>query len=405
MLNRLHRNGYVAYLVGGSVRDLLLDNPPKDFDIVTDALPNEIRKLFRNCRLIGRRFRLAHIYFKDELIEVATFRASHQPGEANDDDQHRRTGQGMIIRDNVYGTIEEDVWRRDFTVNALYYNSKDFTLVDFTNGFADLRTKVLRCIGDPQIRFQEDPVRMLRAIRLSSKLNFTIDPQSMIAINKLGHLLAEVSPSRLFEESLKLFQSGYAETTFDQLVKFDLLRYLCPSLAECLRDPANELILEFIYQVLRNTDARIHQGKTVTPVFLFATFLWQPVNNTLQHYLDDGCAYLLALQKAGSDILREQNKSVTVPRRLTVRIRDIWALQHHLLHFTPKRIWRSFYHPSFRAAYDFLLLRSRTDESLAFYADWWTQFQVSHKEQRETLIDDAIKHRQQLLKQNRKHKK
>ncbi|MGZ8193685.1 MAG: polynucleotide adenylyltransferase PcnB, partial [Methylobacter sp.] len=273
VLYRLQKSGFDAYLVGGCVRDLLLGREPKDFDVATNADPEQIRKIFRNCRLIGRRFRLAHIHFGREVIEVATFRGA---GEEQDDKQMLNK-EGRLLRDNVYGTIEEDVWRRDFTVNALYYNIRDFSVVDYTGGMEDHRTGTLRLIGDPETRFREDPVRMLRAVRFAVKLGFKLHPDCEKSIPELAELLSNIPSARLYDETLKLFLSGYALQTFEMLRHYGLFKVLFPATESSLAIEENGFPKLLLIKALENSDNRIAEGKTVTAYFLLAAFLWEPV--------------------------------------------------------------------------------------------------------------------------------
>lgn len=267
VLYRLHHAGFGAYLVGGCVRDLLFNHPPKDYDIATNARPEEIKKLFRNCRLIGKRFRLAHIVFGKEIIEVATFRAHHEKAEA---EHHARMNKGMIVRDNVFGNISDDAWRRDFTINALYYNIADFSVVDYVQGMQDIQSKTLRILGDPETRYQEDPVRLLRAVRIMGKLNLNISPETEEPIIRLSHLLQRVSSARLFQEILKFFSEGNLLTTFRLLEKYKLFAQLFPHTAEIIHHHADAK--QLIEVALMNTDTRLREKKTVSPAFLFAVF-------------------------------------------------------------------------------------------------------------------------------------
>ena len=273
VLYRLKSAGFAAHLVGGGVRDLLLGREPKDFDVATDARPEEVHRLFRNCRLIGRRFRLAHVHFGPEIIEVATFRAA---GVAEEVDEFH-LDNGRIVRDNVYGNIEEDAWRRDFTVNALYYNVADFSVVDYTDGMTDLRQGVLRLIGDPERRYREDPVRMLRAVRFASKLGFRVEPQTEAPLFELGHLLADIPSSRLFEEVLKLFFGGVALQTFEQLRHYGLFGLLFPLTETSLSREEEHFPRTLVSHALANTDERVADGLPVSPTFLFAALLWDPL--------------------------------------------------------------------------------------------------------------------------------
>ena len=385
VLYRLHSAGYGAYLVGGCVRDLLFGYRPKDFDIATDALPEDIRKLFKNCRLIGKRFRLAHIIFGKEIIEVATFRTHHEKAH----EQHgKKSHHGMIIRDNVYGTLEDDVWRRDFTINALYYNIADFSVVDYVGGMDDIKNKLLRIIGDPEQRFLEDPVRLLRAVRFLGKLNIHVSPETEKLLNQLSHLLQHVSPARLFQEVLKLFQEGATAPTFQLLQKYHLFEQLFPQTADVLNQPETRKLLD---EALTSTDARAHEGKTVSPAFLLAVFLWRPV---LQHALQlqaENLPSYAALEKALQTVLLIQTKQLAIPRALLVSIREICMLQHHFNHRHGSRSYRSLEHPRFRAAYDLLLLRAKAGEPVTEVAEWWTAFHLGDHAQREKLLKNGNK--------------
>ena len=373
VLYRLNNAGYQAFLVGGGVRDLLLDRHPKDFDIATDARPEEIRSLFGNCRLIGRRFRLAHVRFGREIIEVVTFRAA-----ANGEHKHRkRADSGRILQDNVYGTIEEDIWRRDFTVNALYYSINDFTVWDYTSGMEDISKRTLRLIGDPETRYREDPVRMLRAVRFSAKLNFDIAADTAAPIRSLGKLLRDVPPARLFEETLKLFHAGSALRTLDLLIQFDLLQYLFPHAADSLRLDSSGEALAFLQAGLANTDRRIKQDLAVTPMFLYAVLMWHPiVDRAAQNRERNDLSEIEALLKACDTIVSEQQSHTSYPRRFSVPMKDMLVMQGRLQNRRGMRALRLLTHKRFRAAYDFLLLRARCGEVDQELADWWTEVQT-----------------------------
>ena len=369
MLYRLHKAGYAAYLVGGSVRDLLLGHHPKDFDVATDATPEEIRKIFNNCRLIGRRFRLAHIHFGREIIEVATFRAGHEQGEGEG-----VTENGLILRDNVFGSLEDDAWRRDFTVNALYYNIDDFSVVDYTGGLADLQAGVLRIIGDAETRFLEDPVRMLRAARFAAKLGFQLDSGMLAHIHALADKLLDVPPARLFEDVLKLFHTGHALRSYEVLRELNLFGYLFAQTDELLAE-ADEYTDSFICQALANTDERIHHGKGVNPAFLFAALLWGPVRQAAGLLEEQGMTHLQALQVAGNEIVAAQLRQISIPKRFSFPMREIWTAQARLPRRQGKRAYRLLEQPRFRAAYDFLMLRCQIGEPLEDLCYWWTRFQ------------------------------
>lgn len=373
VLYRLDRAGYQAFMVGGGVRDLLLDLHPKDFDIATDARPEQIRALFGNCRLIGRRFRLAHVRFGREIIEVVTFRAA-----ANVEHKHREhADSGRILRDNVYGTIEEDIWRRDFTVNALYYRIKDFTVWDYTSGMKDISNRTLRLIGDPGTRYREDPVRMLRAARFAAKLDFVIAAETAAPIKSLGKLLRDVPPARLYDETLKLFHAGYALRSLELLIQFDLLQHLFPHSADSLRAESDGKALAFLQAGLANTDRRINQDLSVTPMFLYAVLLWHPIlKRAAQIREKRDFSEIEALLKACDEIVSEQQTHTAYPRRFSVPMKDMLVMQRRFENRRGMRALRLLTHKRFRAAYDFLLLRARCGEVDQELADWWTEVQT-----------------------------
>jgi poly(A) polymerase len=370
VLYRLNEAGYQAFLVGGAVRDLLLGGHPKDFDIATNATPEEVRGLFRNCRLIGRRFRLAHVVFGREIVEVATFR-----GTVDDGSGDRHLVDGRIVRDNVYGTIEEDALRRDFTVNALYYDIADFSVRDYVGGLRDLEEHTLRLIGDPDSRYREDPVRMLRAARLAAKLDFTIAPETAAPFSKLGSLLADAPPARLFDESLKLFLSGYGLASFHALQTHGLLEHVFPATARSLKSAHADRFRVLLERTLASTDERVRSEKPVTPAFLFAALLWEPVRAAAEESIAKGGDPVAAWAFASERIMSEQAQRVAIPRRFAGSIEEIWILQPRFEQRIKKRVMRLLAHPRFRAAYDFLLLRSSESPALLEMADWWTAAQ------------------------------
>jgi poly(A) polymerase len=368
VLNRLISGGFQAYLVGGSVRDLLLHKAPKDFDVATNATPNEIKNLFRNGRIIGRRFKLVHILFHREIIEVATFRG-HDAVDANQQTNER----GMLVRDNAYGSLDEDAWRRDFTINSLYYNVDDSSILDFTGGVNDVQQKLIRMIGDPVTRYKEDPVRMLRAVRFSAKLHFTLAPETEAPFPQISHLITHISNSRLFDEMTKLYQCGEAETVQKLLVRYGLFDHLCPLTSSLLSSeyPVNALL----GIALENTDIRIRDAKPVTPAFIFAVILWFPMVDRAKQLQESGLDPLPAIEKAMSLVIAEQNLIISVPKRYTQVIREIWLLQYRFAKRLGGRAFNLLQHPRFRAAYDFMALRALAgDESMAL-AEWWTTFQ------------------------------
>ena len=369
VLYRLKSAGYRACLVGGSVRDLLLGREPKDFDVATDARPEQVRELFRNCLLIGRRFRLAHVRYGDEIIEVSTFRAPHDV----QGDEHE--ADGRILRDNVYGSIDEDVWRRDFTVNALYYDIADFSVIDYVNGMADVKAGRIRLIGDPVKRYTEDPVRLLRAVRFAVKLGFRVDPETEKPMFELGHLLDDIPPARLFEETLKLFMGGCAVQTFEQLRHYNLFHCLFPQTDAVLAQQEGGFPHILLVRALENTDARLAEGKPVTPGFLLAALLWAPMHILAQEHMAGGMPPAEAALLAADSVISRQVNATAMPRRFTQMAREIWQLQPRLKRIRGKRPQRLLQHPRFRAAYDFLLLRAEAGEDVKELVEWWTQFQ------------------------------
>lgn len=371
VLYRLHEAGYGAYLVGGAVRDLLLGEHPKDFDIATDATPEQVKHLFRNCRLIGRRFRLAHVVYGREIIEVATFRANSDDGSGD----REQDQEGRVLRDNVYGTIEDDAERRDFTANALYYAISDFSVRDYVGGFEDVNNRVMKLIGDPETRYREDPVRMLRAVRLAAKLRFRIDAASADPIPKLASLLQEASAARLFEECLKLFLSGHAEASFLGLEAHGLLAGLLPETAVALASNRSGALRRMLLEGLRATDARIAADEPVSPAFLFALLLWPAYCRTLAMLQAQGVHVAEAERRAADRVTLHQLTTVALPRRFSLPMQEIWLLQSRFTQRQRKRVVRLLAHPRFRAAYDFLLLRQSASDSHADDIAFWDEAQ------------------------------
>ena len=364
---------------------------PKDFDIATNATPDEIKELFRNCRLIGRRFRLAHIVFGREIIEVATFRGHHD--SASEEEQSckktsKQSEDGMLLRDNIYGTIDEDAERRDFTINALYYSTKDFKVYDFANGVKDVEDKVIRLIGDPETRYREDPVRMLRAIRFATKLDMTISPETSAPIKELSSLMANIPAARMFEEFLKLFISGKSVANYEQLRSYNLFTYFFPAVEQELNNN-NQLLERFILLAMENTDKRMNNDQRVTPAFLFAAMLWYPLQKYIEQInLNNQLAPQDAFFAALSEIMPEQQRSIAIPKRFQAVMKDIWILQDKLARREGKRAFKTFEHPKFRAGYDFLLLRAEIENTpdLIELARWWTDFQTVSNEARMQMI-------------------
>jgi poly(A) polymerase len=417
VLYRLKEAGYQGFLVGGAVRDLLLGLRPKDFDVATNALPDEVRRLFRNCRLIGRRFRLAHVFFGNEIIEVATFRATAAPeredaedpdadaeavpeggGDAGADEavaefsppsdsEHRAFDpRGRILRDNLYGTIEEDVWRRDFAANGLYYNIEDFSIWDFVDGVRDIKARRLKLIGDPETRYREDPVRMLRAVRFAAKLDFSIEPATERPIKQLAYLLDGVPPARLFDEVLKLFLSGFGEKAYRLLQQYGLFEHLFPQSAAAFALPPYAYAGEMLELGLANTDARIAADKPVTPTFLFAVLLWSAVLRELNERNAGPTPDLALLMQACDTVLRAQQSRVAIPRRFAIPMRELLMLQPRFNRRSGVKSLSLLQHPRFRAAYDFLLLRAEAGVADPELAKWWTDIQVLPQEERVALV-------------------
>lgn len=381
MLNRLNGSGFQAYIVGGSVRDLLLNKAPKDFDVATNATPNQVKSLFRNGRIIGRRFKLVHVLFHREIIEVATFR-----GHAALDESQQTNERGMLVRDNTFGSLDEDAWRRDFTINSLYYNIVDSSIIDFTGGVKDVQDKLIRMIGDPVTRYTEDPVRMLRAIRFSAKLHFNLAPETEAPFPEISSLITHVSNSRLFDEMTKLYQCGNAETVQKLLMQYGLFQHLCPQTTALFNSqyPVNALLAI----ALENTDTRIQDDKPVTPAFLFAVILWFPMIERSKQLQSAGMDPLPAVEKAMSIVIAEQNKIISIPKRYTQIIREIWLLQYRFVKRLGGRAFNLLQHPRFRAAYDFMALRALAGDESMELAQWWTSFQEASDEVRNQMVTE-----------------
>ncbi len=390
VLYRLRDAGYAAYLVGGAVRDLLVGGHPKDFDIATDATPEQVKQQFRNCRLIGRRFRLAHVVYGREIIEVATFRANSDDG-SGDRQQH---ADGRLLRDNVYGTIEDDAIRRDFTANALYYTIEDFSVRDYTGGFEDVKNHVLKLIGDPVQRYREDPVRMLRAVRLAAKLDFSIDAATADPIPELADLLREAAPARLFEECLKMFLSGHAVASYEGLERHGLLPVLLPESAAALKANRSGALRRMLIEGLRGTDQRVADGEPVSPAFLFALLLWPAYCRALMALQAQGMHAAEAQRRAADRVTVHQLETIALPRRFSLPMQEIWLLQSRLAQRQPKRVGRLLAHPRFRAAYDFLALRQFASAEHADEVQFWTDAQaaagtITTDEDHEQLVEDG----------------
>ncbi len=421
VLYRLKDAGYQGFLVGGCVRDLLIGREPKDFDVATDASPDEVRRLFRNCRLIGRRFRLAHIRFGQQIVEVATFRAAGEPitpdaeteeddaPDADDDSAAVRDvdefgdingnvddgsddfgnrapppgntdlvhdHRGRLLRDNLYGTIDQDVWRRDFTCNALYYNIQDFSIWDYVGGVADIRTRTLRLIGDPETRYREDPVRMLRAVRFEAKLGFTLHEGTRAPFAALAGLLGNIPPARLLDEFQKLFMAGFGQRSFELLREHGLFEQLFPATAAHLASEKDGMALRLIRAGLANTDRRVADDRPVTPMFLFAVLLFGPVSAAAQRRFESGAHPGQAIAEGVDEVVAEQNRRIGIPKRFSIPMRELLALQPRFHRRDGRRALAFLGHPRFRAAYDFLLLRAEAGGEDPALAHWWTELQT-----------------------------
>ena len=377
IIEDLRKNNFQAYLVGGCVRDLLCGIEPKDFDIATNATPNEIKKIFKASRIIGKRFKLVHIYNRSDLIEVATFRS----GDDRTNDGSLITDQsGKILRDNIWGTLEQDTFRRDFTINALYYCPITKKIEDHNNGIKHIHEKIIVSIGDPKKRFEEDPVRSLRAIRFSNKLQFKIDKGIKEAIYEKGHLLSNISNARLFDEFCKIFLNGIAEKNFNKLTSFGLNKYLI------LTSPKkNEFTSRLIIEAFRNTDKRLKNNQSVTPGFLIAALLWPEI---IEKSLKKGEINLRKFFRSMDQVLRKQQQITAIPRKFHSYIKDIWVLQLKLHSRIGKQPYKTLKHPRFRAAYDFLLLREKAAANKKHLGDWWTDFQKNDDSIKKSLIKD-----------------
>jgi poly(A) polymerase len=371
----LQDRGYAAYVVGGAVRDLLLGTPPKDFDVATDARPEQIKPLFRRALVIGRRFRLVHVMMGPETIETSTFRAAENP--AAEKDEH-----GRVLRDNVFGTMEEDARRRDFTINALYYDCRSGDIVDYHGGMADLKKRTLRMIGDPEARFREDPVRMLRAVRLAAKLGLTIDGATRAPIKRMAPLLENVPPPRLFEEMLKLLLSGHASACLRQLRSEGLHKGLLPLLDVILDQPLGE---RFVTLALAQTDERVRADRPVSPAFLFAALLWHEVLAAWKAREKRGERRVPALEAAMDEVLETQCAKLAITRRLTATMREVWSMQPRFEERGGQRPYRLLELPRFRMAYDFLALRAASGEVPAELENWWRAFQEADGDTRRAM--------------------
>jgi len=390
VLYRLHKSGYKAYLVGGGVRDILLGLQPKDFDVVTNATPEDIKRLFRNCRLVGRRFRLAHIVFGRDVIEVATLRGHHIDTEEK---VSKTNAEGRLLRDNVYGTIDEDAERRDFTINALYYDISDFSIHSYGGGLDDLQSRTIRMIGDPNTRYREDPVRMLRAVRFATKLDMKVDEATAAPIRELASQLKDIPAARMYEEVLKLFFNGQAMNNYTMMREFGLFEPLFPLINATLVDEPGGPAVKMMQAVMTSTDARVHAEKTVTPAFFYAAILWYPLSQRAEDIaLESGLSLYDAFYAAMGDVMEQQCRSISLPRRFSTPAKDIWQLQLRFDRNQGSRAFKFIEHPKFRAAYDLLLLRGAAEGgSVAKSAAWWKSFVEGGEEQRNVIARSVNK--------------
>ncbi len=369
VVRRLQAAGFQAFIVGGSVRDLILGKVPKDFDVATDATPEQVKAVFPRCLLIGRRFRLAHVRYRGTLVEVATFR-----GESLKDGEHQQHADGRILRDNSFGPIEEDARRRDFSINALFMDPVTGEIRDYVGGYEDLASRVLRLIGDPETRYREDPVRLLRAARFIAKLGVEPNSETSSLIPELAPLLQDIPPARLFEEVCKLFLTGHATRTLETLQRFELTRALFP-LFERQGNPGKAKLPAILWAALANTDQRVAEGLAVTPSFLFAALLWAPFKQRADELQNTKLPVFVAMQRAGDEVVEVQNERVALPRRFASVTREIWLMQHRLKKTRGRRALNVLRHPKFRAGYDFLLLQAHVDGEWAELAEFWTRAQ------------------------------
>lgn len=390
-MSRLRQTNHQAYLVGGAVRDLLLGGRPKDFDVATSATPEEVNALFRNSRIIGRRFRIVHVRFGREIIEVTTFRGHHDSDDGTTSQTAQRSDKGLLLRDNVFGTLEEDAIRRDLTVNALYYDSGSFEVFDHAGGMEDLEDEQIRVIGDAAQRYREDPVRMLRTLRFAAKLNFGIARTSAEPIPELAHLLEEVPSARLFDEFGKLFLAGNAQTTLELMQSNQVFEHLFPDSARLAeQDPFYARLLD---DAMFNTDERIRQGKPVTPAFILAAILWPAVCERRAQLESQGEAAVPAMHGAGQEVVAKACQRVAIPKRFSMPMREIWEMQSRLTRTQGKRVIELMGKRRFRAAYDFLLLREQAGEDCNGLGKIWTDLQIEHGPIEVTEVSSDDDHR------------
>ncbi|ODS24817.1 poly(A) polymerase [Candidatus Endobugula sertula] len=397
VMEGLNRAGFKSYLVGGSIRDILLGSVPKDFDIATNATPEQVKCTFRNARIIGRRFRIVHVRFGREIIEVTTFRGqannrTHEKGDvsfrnpADHSQQQVESTTGQLLRDNVYGDMHSDALRRDFTINALYYCLDDHSIYDYTQGIEDIEKRQLRMIGDPYTRYKEDPVRLLRAVRFAAKLGFHLEENTMRPIFGNTNLLTHVSPARLFDEILKLFLNGSATATYSLLQDYQLLDVLFPNTMKVI--DKSPYFSGLIDEVISNTDKRIRNNKRVTPAFIYGALLWPAFIYEQHKLVNRGVPVIPAVHQAADTVINQQLARVAIPKRFLIPMRQIWELQWQLPKRTGKQAERTLSHEKFRAGYDFLLMRETAGEQLHGLGHWWTRYQDASESHRQKMIDE-----------------
>lgn len=395
----LQKNNFEAYAVGGCVRDLLLDLNPKDFDIATNATPQQVKRLFRRSRIVGRRFQIVHVQFGRELIEVTTFRSNN----TSKNGKVQQAESGLLTRDNMFGSIYDDASRRDLSVNALYYDTENNTLHDFCDGLEDLAKRKIRIIGNPATRYSEDPVRLLRVLRFAAKLGFQIDHKTQKPIVKMAPSLQQVSAPRMFDETLKLFMGGYGLAVFQLLFEYRLFAQLVPQTSQLI-DQGQPNAKKMVEQALINTDLRIRSNQRVTPAFIYAALLWPAVQKTASEYERQGHPAVSAMNKAANEVIGNQIPITAIPRRFTMAMREIWSMQLSLVKRGGNRANRSMENPRFRAAYDFILLREQTGESLNGLGDWWTLYQDADDDERQAMIQKINSHRPRNRRPRRRRK-
>jgi poly(A) polymerase len=397
VVDRLLDEGHEAYIVGGCIRDVLLGKDPKDFDVATSARPEQVQKLFRRSRIIGRRFKIVHVEEKREIIEVTTFRGDHKSGNSRHATQ---SSEGMLLRDNVYGSLHEDAIRRDFTCNSLYFDMDSEEIVDFLDGVRDIKQRVLRTIGEPEERFREDPVRMMRALRFQSKLGLKLDTESFKQLKQNIGMIREVSSARLFDEVIKLLMHESSASAFGLMLDTGLMAQLFPASAGAVK--SRPMGLKLLNAAMTTTEARLKSGKNASPFYLYAVLLWPAVEQEFQQQLARKQPPARAMQISGDKTIAAQSSLVSIPRRFSQPMREIWEMQNRL----PQRnkAQKLLEHQRFRAAYDFLLIREQAGEDFAGLGDWWTRYQNADPQGRDKMISELPAAKSSRQRQPRKRK-